>query len=87
VNVWQHSFNFRAPWQVVKREICSVVTKGTLTEGEMLSANPDASYILSVNEGCSVSSDDRQQRVYGVCVVDVATSRIIIGQVRPCSSV
>lgn len=68
--------------KVVKREICAVVTKGTLTEGEMLSANPDASYILSVNEGCSVSSDDKQERIYGVCVVDVATSRIIIGQIK-----
>uniref|UniRef100_A0A803M7J7 DNA mismatch repair protein n=1 Tax=Chenopodium quinoa TaxID=63459 RepID=A0A803M7J7_CHEQI len=67
--------------KVVKREICAVVTKGTLTEGEMLSANPDASYIMSVNESCLVSSN-KEERLYGVCVVDVTTSQVIIGQIK-----
>ena len=62
--------------KVVKREICAVVTKGTLTEGEMLSANPDASYLMAVTESCQF-----EERSFGVCVVDVATSRIILGQV------
>lgn len=61
--------------KVVKREICAVVTKGTLTEGEMLSANPDASYLMAVTENCQ-----NAERIFGVCVVDVATSRVIIGQ-------
>ncbi|KAE8660577.1 DNA mismatch repair protein MSH6 [Hibiscus syriacus] len=65
--------------KVVKREICAVVTKGTLTEGEMLSANPDPSYLLAVTESCQ-SSTSHSDRVFGVCAVDVATSRIIIGQ-------
>ncbi|KAE8662403.1 DNA mismatch repair protein MSH6 [Hibiscus syriacus] len=65
--------------KVVKREICSVVTKGTLTEGEMLSANPDPSYLLAVTESCQ-GSTNQSERVFGVCAVDVATSRIIIGQ-------
>ncbi|KAJ6723351.1 DNA MISMATCH REPAIR PROTEIN MUTS FAMILY MEMBER, partial [Salix koriyanagi] len=34
--------------KVVKREICAVITKGTLTEGELLSANPDASYLIII---------------------------------------
>ncbi|KAF9682540.1 hypothetical protein SADUNF_Sadunf05G0119600 [Salix dunnii] len=38
--------------KVVKREICAVITKGTLTEGELLSANPDASYLMSLTESC-----------------------------------
>lgn len=63
--------------KVVKREICAVVTKGTLTEGEMLSANPDASYLMAVTESCQF-----EERSFGVCVVDVATSRIILGQFR-----
>ncbi|XP_021770096.1 DNA mismatch repair protein MSH6-like isoform X2 [Chenopodium quinoa] len=67
--------------KVVKREICAVVTKGTLTEGEMLSANPEASYIMSVNESCSLSSN-KEERLYGVCVVDVTTSQVIIGQIK-----
>lgn len=68
--------------KVVKREICAVVTKGTLTEGEMLSTNPDASYIMSVNESCPPSSDKEAERLYGVCIVDVTTSRVIIGQIK-----
>ncbi|KAK8540982.1 hypothetical protein V6N13_061030 [Hibiscus sabdariffa] len=65
--------------KVVKREICAVVTKGTLTDGEMLSANPDPCYLLAVTESCQ-SSTNQNERVFGVCAVDVATSRIIIGQ-------
>ena len=61
----------------MKREICAVVTKGTLTEGEMLSANPDASYLMAVTESCQFEECN-----FGVCVVDVATRRIILGQFR-----
>ncbi|XP_074317650.1 DNA mismatch repair protein MSH6-like [Silene latifolia] len=67
--------------KVVKREICAIVSKGTLTEGE-LSINVDASYIISVTEKCPVSSDNKQELVYGVCVVDVTTSRVIVGQMK-----
>ncbi|GAB4842696.1 hypothetical protein Ancab_012672 [Ancistrocladus abbreviatus] len=47
----------------------------------MMSANPDASYLMAVTESFAISSDQREERIYGVCVVDVATIRIIIGQV------
>ncbi|KAH9626876.1 hypothetical protein KSS87_002276 [Heliosperma pusillum] len=67
--------------KVVKREICAIVSKGTLTDGE-LSTNVDASYIISVTERCPASSDNKQEIVYGVCVVDVATSRVIVGQMK-----
>ncbi|KAK9747622.1 hypothetical protein RND81_02G003800 [Saponaria officinalis] len=67
--------------KVVKREICGVVTKGTLTEGE-LSANVDASYIISVTEKWPLSLDRKEELVYGICVVDVATSRVVIGQIK-----
>lgn len=65
----------------MKREICGVVTKGTLTEGEMLSANPDASYLMAVTENCQNLATQTAKRIFGVCVVDVATSRVILGQV------
>ena len=65
----------------MKREICAVVTKGTLTEGEMLSANPDASYIMALTENCHNMGSQKEERIFGVCVVDVATSRVILGQV------
>ena len=68
-------------FQVVKREICAVVTKGTLTEGEMLSANPDAAYLMSLIENFPSSGNQLAQPIFGVCVVDVATSKIMLGQV------
>ncbi|KAL3849679.1 hypothetical protein ACJIZ3_011561 [Penstemon smallii] len=68
--------------KVVKREICAVVTKGTLTEGEMLLTNPDASYLLAVTESCQVSANQHGVHIFGICVVDVATSKIILGQFR-----
>ncbi|KAL3517379.1 hypothetical protein ACH5RR_019968 [Cinchona calisaya] len=68
--------------KVVKREICAVVTKGTLTEGEMLSANPDASYLMAVTENCQHSGNQLAERIFGVCMVDVATSKIMLGQFR-----
>lgn len=67
--------------KVVKREICAVVTKGTLTEGELLSANPDASYLMAVTESNQRPESQNTDRCFGICVVDVATSRIILGQV------
>ncbi|KAL6515922.1 hypothetical protein OROGR_019227 [Orobanche gracilis] len=66
--------------KVVKREICAVITKGTLTEGEMLSTNPDASYLLAVTEGCLTSENQQGIHIFGICVVDVATSKIVLGQ-------
>ncbi|KAA3458880.1 DNA mismatch repair protein MSH6 isoform X2 [Gossypium australe] len=66
--------------KVVKREICAVVTRGTLTDGEMLSSNPDPSYLMAVTESCQSSTNQNEKRVFGMCAVDVATSRIIIGQ-------
>ncbi|KAJ6680085.1 DNA MISMATCH REPAIR PROTEIN MUTS FAMILY MEMBER [Salix purpurea] len=66
--------------KVVKREICAVITKGTLTEGELLSANPDASYLMSLTESCQSFANQGFERFFGICVVDVTTSRIILGQ-------
>lgn len=68
--------------KVVRREICAVVTKGTLIEGEHLLANPDPSYLLSVTESHQQSSKKSQDTcTIGVCIVDVSTSKFIVGQV------
>ncbi|OVA16806.1 DNA mismatch repair protein MutS [Macleaya cordata] len=66
--------------KVVKREICAVVTKGTLTEGEMLTMKPDASYMIALTEGFKVSENQKEGLVIGVCVVEVSTSRFMLGQ-------
>ncbi|KAK4765995.1 hypothetical protein SAY87_007637 [Trapa incisa] len=68
--------------KVVKREICGVITKGTLTEGEILSANPEASYIMSVTENNLISAGQKAERILGICLIDVATSTIILGQIK-----
>ncbi|XP_043720613.1 DNA mismatch repair protein MSH6 [Telopea speciosissima] len=65
--------------KVVKREICAVVTKGTLTEGEMLSNTPDASYLMAVTESQTLGNQE-EGIVVGVCLVDVSTSRFMLGQ-------
>ncbi|RXH84444.1 hypothetical protein DVH24_027343 [Malus domestica] len=66
--------------KVMKREICAVVTKGTLTEGEMVSANPDASYLMAMTENSQNLANQTAERPFGVCVVDVAPSQVILGQ-------
>ncbi|CAN6166912.1 unnamed protein product [Urochloa humidicola] len=67
--------------KVVRREICAVVTKGTLTEGEHLLANPDPSYLLSVTESHQQSLKKSQDTcTIGVCIVDVSTNKFIVGQ-------
>lgn len=61
-----------------------MVTKGTLTEGELLSTNPDANYLMSLTEGCL--DDNEGIIVIGVCVVDVSTNKFMLGQVCKCRS-
>lgn len=65
----------------MNREVCGVVTIGTLTEGEMLSTKPDASYLMAMTESCQMSIDKLGSHIFGICIVDVATSKIILGQV------
>lgn len=67
--------------KVVKREICAVVTKGTLAEGETLLTTPDASYLISVTEKWqNFDEHNTQGTVLGICVVDVSTSKFMLGQ-------
>lgn len=66
--------------KVVKREICAVVTKGTLTDGEFMATNPDASYLMAVTESFQASENKEGSLILGVCLVDVSTSRFMLGQ-------
>lgn len=67
--------------KVVKREICAVITKGTMTEGGMLSTCPDASYLLAITERSIDSGNDNHTAcVIGICVADASTSRFMLGQ-------
>ncbi|KAK7396957.1 hypothetical protein VNO78_18120 [Psophocarpus tetragonolobus] len=68
--------------KVVRREICAVVTKGTLMDGELLSANPEAAYLMALTEHHENHPNEISEHVYGVCIVDVTTSRVILGQFK-----
>ncbi|RZR98384.1 hypothetical protein BHM03_00027734 [Ensete ventricosum] len=66
---------------VVKREICAMVTQGTLMEGESLFTNPDTSYLLSIAEHFqNPEVPGKGGGVIGLCVVDVSTSKFMVGQ-------
>ena len=81
--------------KVVNRELVAVLTQATLTDPEMLQAQPDAAYLLSITEQelppvAQTEAADAQQAAsqgltakcvrIGVCAVDVATARILLGQ-------
>ncbi|XP_045796894.1 DNA mismatch repair protein MSH6 [Trifolium pratense] len=66
--------------KVVRREICAVVSKGTITDGEFMSTNPEAAYLMALTEHHENHPNEMSERIYGVCVVDVSTSRVILGQ-------
>ncbi|KAL0028206.1 hypothetical protein WJX79_001719 [Trebouxia sp. C0005] len=78
--------------KVVNRELVAVLTQATLTDAEMLQAHPDAAYLLSITEqqiakaepgqeehGAQQGLNDKSVRI-GICAVDVATARILLGQ-------
>ncbi|RMX47670.1 hypothetical protein pdam_00013626 [Pocillopora damicornis] len=69
--------------QVVKREICAVITKGTKTysfvDGDCTESS--AAYLLAISEK---GSDDVSggESVYGVCFVDTSIGKFHIGQFK-----
>ncbi len=78
--------------KVVNRELVAVLTQATLTDAEMLQAQPDAAYLLSITEqqiakaepgqeedGAQQGLNGKSVRI-GICAVDVATARILLGQ-------
>ena len=86
--------------KVVNRELVAVLTQATLTDPEMLQAQPDATYLLSITEqqlpaslpanaadaeGVSCQGATAKAVRVGVCAVDVATARILLGQWYACS--
>eukprot|EP00897_Mesotaenium_endlicherianum_P000406 jgi/Mesen1/10366/ME000080S09758 len=68
--------------QVVKREVCAILTRGTLVDGEMLEASPDAAYLMAVSEEAPAGSAEAAlgSAVVGVCAVDAATGQFLTGQ-------
>eukprot|EP00898_Chlorokybus_atmophyticus_P000955 jgi/Chlat1/1860/Chrsp141S02178 len=69
--------------KVVRREVCAKLTRGTLVDSEMLQSNPDPSYLLSITEApVREDAQDMEAVDIGVCFVDTAASRFMLGQFR-----
>ncbi|MCO5583206.1 hypothetical protein L7F22_037114 [Adiantum nelumboides] len=62
--------------KVVKREVCGIITKGTIMEAGMLSSSPDAAYLMAIVEEENLNCSS----TIGLCVLDAATSRFMLGQ-------
>lgn len=79
---------------MVNRDLVAVLTQATLTDAEMLQAQPDAAYVLSITEQeldtASSAAGEQQPAAtaglaskhvrIGICAVDVASARFILGQ-------
>ncbi len=72
----------------------AVVTRGTMADAEMVSANPEAAFLLALCEAPAAQPAQPQpqaggaatrytgdvQTALGACAVDVATGQILFGQ-------
>ncbi|KAL4517804.1 hypothetical protein Ndes2526A_g02182 [Nannochloris sp. 'desiccata'] len=79
---------------VVRREKVAVLTRGTLTDAEMMGAVPDAQYLMAVAElplpasnpagkGDGNADGESRDKVWiGAAAVDVATGQLLVGQWR-----
>eukprot|EP00887_Chlorella_sp_A99_P007330 scaffold2.g7330.t1 len=78
---------------VVRREKVAVLTKGSLTDGEMLGTHPDASYLLALAElpvppraaaaaaaGAAGGGAVAPRVWLGACAADAATGQLLVGQ-------
>jgi DNA mismatch repair ATPase MutS len=86
--VWMHGVNrthCTPQATVVNRELVAVLTRGTLTDAEMLASTPDASYLMAITEGTpagprAADGIDVEPVTIGVCAVDAATGQMLLGQ-------
>ncbi|CAM6117172.1 unnamed protein product [Calypogeia fissa] len=70
--------------KVVRREVCAILTKGTIVDGEMLETSPDAAYLMSITEMAPAHQENsvspENSATMGVCFVDTSTSHIMLSQ-------
>ena len=70
---------------VVKRDVVSVLTAGTLTDPEMLATQPDAAWVVSLVEGPPPPADGSAAAAaadgatLGAAAVDAATGAVLVG--------
>ncbi|KAH9551678.1 hypothetical protein CY35_09G025900 [Sphagnum magellanicum] len=62
--------------KVVMREVCAVITKGTLVDGDMVAVSSAPLLMFSLTECCLPEGAS----MIGVCVVDASTSCFQLGQ-------
>ena len=56
----------------------AVLTKGTLTDPEMLASHSDASYIVALQE-VPAAEHQPDHPLIGLCAVDCATGQMLLG--------
>ena len=65
---------------VVRRDVVSVLTAGTLTDPEMLATQPDAAWVVSLVEGPPpAGSAAADGATLGAAAVDAATGAVLVG--------
>ncbi|CAI8005594.1 DNA mismatch repair protein Msh6 [Geodia barretti] len=65
--------------KVVRREICSIVTKGTRTPSfsEGVESESDSAFLLAIKEK---AGDTANESIYGVCFIDTSIGQFHLGQ-------
>ncbi|XP_024530362.1 DNA mismatch repair protein MSH6 isoform X3 [Selaginella moellendorffii] len=64
--------------KVVRREICAIITKGTMVDSGMISDNAEPSFLAAVTE----KADNYGSSLVGLCVVDASRALFMLGQVE-----
>ena len=71
---------------VVRREVVAILTSGTLTDPDMLKAQPEAAYVLSLCERPlpPVAAGAPAQVLLSACYCDCASNTLVLGQWCAC---
>lgn len=67
---------------VVKREKVAVITKATITDGEMMKSTTESDYLACIVDHVTYSDEVKQEVSVGFVAVDVASARVIMGQFK-----
>lgn len=67
---------------VVRREVVAILTSGTLTDPDMLRAQPEAAYVLSLWERPlpPVAAGAPAEVLLSACYCDCASNTLLLGQ-------
>ena len=69
---------------VVRREKVAVITKATITDGDMMRTASESEYLACIVDQPSklVGEDEQKMMTVGLVAVDIASARVIVGQFK-----